>query len=54
MPIHWGTLWPIGMGRVTPHLLEGPPVEFARYAARGAPKLQVLLPRPGKTVAIPR
>jgi L-ascorbate metabolism protein UlaG (beta-lactamase superfamily) len=54
VPIHWGTLWPIGMGRVMPHLLEGPPLDFARYAAVLAPEVQILLTPPGATVPIPR
>ncbi|HYI23102.1 MAG TPA: MBL fold metallo-hydrolase [Candidatus Limnocylindrales bacterium] len=54
VPIHWGTLWPIGMGRVMTHLLEGPPVEFARFAAIEAPDVAVLLTPPGQTVPIPR
>jgi L-ascorbate metabolism protein UlaG (beta-lactamase superfamily) len=54
VPIHWGTLWPIGMGRVMTHLLEGPPVEFARHALIEAPGVRVLLTPPGSTVPIPR
>jgi L-ascorbate metabolism protein UlaG (beta-lactamase superfamily) len=54
VPIHWGTLWPLGMGRVTPHRLEKPPLEFAEAAARKAPEVQLLLTPPGKTVPIPR
>jgi L-ascorbate metabolism protein UlaG (beta-lactamase superfamily) len=52
--IHWGTLWPLGMGRVTPGRLQNPPLEFARHAARIAPQVDVLLTPPGATVAIPR
>jgi L-ascorbate metabolism protein UlaG (beta-lactamase superfamily) len=54
VPIHWGTLWPIGMGRVMTHLLEGPPLDFARHAAALAPEVAVLLTPPGATVPIPR
>jgi L-ascorbate metabolism protein UlaG (beta-lactamase superfamily) len=54
VPIHWGTLWPLGMGRVTPHRLERPPLEFAEAADRKAPNVRVLLTRPGTTVPIPR
>ncbi|HEY7025576.1 MAG TPA: MBL fold metallo-hydrolase [Candidatus Limnocylindrales bacterium] len=54
VPIHWGTLWPMGMGRVMPHRLERPPLEFEEAAARKAPEVRVLLTPPGKTVPIPR
>jgi L-ascorbate metabolism protein UlaG (beta-lactamase superfamily) len=54
VPIHWGTLWPLGMGRVTPHRLERPPQEFAEAAARKAPEVELLITPPGKTVPIPR
>ena len=37
VPIHWGTLWPLGMGKVMPQRLEKPPLEFAEAArAQGA------------------
>lgn len=54
VPIHWGTLWPMGMGRVMPHRLQQPPVDFARYAAKLAPDVRILLTPPGETVPIPR
>ncbi|MGH2463349.1 MAG: MBL fold metallo-hydrolase [Candidatus Limnocylindria bacterium] len=31
VPIHWGTLWPYGMGRVAAGRLAGPPADFARW-----------------------
>lgn len=54
VPIHWGTLWPMGMGRVVPNRLERPPLEFAVAAARKAPEVKVLVTPPGETVPIPR
>lgn len=54
VPIHWGTLWPMGMGRVTPHRLQRPPLDFARFASETAPDVAVLLTPPGETVPIPR
>lgn len=54
VPIHWGTLWPMGMGRVMPHQLQRPPLDFARFAAETAPDVTVLVTAPGETVAIPR
>lgn len=54
VPIHWGTLWPMGMARVMPDRLEQPPLEFAAAAAKRAPEVRILLTLPGTTVPIPR
>ena len=54
VPIHWGTLWPLGLDRVKPHRLQQPPVEFAAAAGRHAPEVNVLLTRPGESVDVPR
>jgi L-ascorbate metabolism protein UlaG (beta-lactamase superfamily) len=51
VPIHWGTLWPYGLGRVVPGRLTDPPREFARFARRYAPDVQVLLTPPGQPVS---
>ena len=51
IPIHWGTLWPFGMGRVVPGRLTDPPREFARFARRYAPGVRVLLTPPGEPVS---
>jgi L-ascorbate metabolism protein UlaG (beta-lactamase superfamily) len=51
VPIHWGTLWPFGMGRVVPGRLTDPPREFARFARRYSPGVRVLLTPPGQPVA---
>jgi len=51
VPIHWGTLWPLGLGRVVPGRLTDPPREFARFARRYAPDVQVLLTPPGQPVS---
>jgi L-ascorbate metabolism protein UlaG (beta-lactamase superfamily) len=51
VPIHWGTLWPFGFGRVVPGRLTDPPREFARFARRYAPGVQVLLTPPGRPVS---
>jgi L-ascorbate metabolism protein UlaG (beta-lactamase superfamily) len=50
VPIHWGTLWPYGFGRVVPGRLTDPPREFARFARRYAPGVRVLLTPPGEPV----
>ena len=54
VPIHWGTLWPVGMGRVMPGRLHQPPLEFARQSERVAPSTRVLVTQPGETISIPR
>ena len=38
VPIHWGTLHPIGLSRVRPATRVDPPHEFARLAAAAAPE----------------
>ena len=50
VPIHWGTLWPLGLGRVRPHRLSQPPLEFAELAARSHPDVTVLITPPGDRV----
>jgi L-ascorbate metabolism protein UlaG (beta-lactamase superfamily) len=54
VPIHWGTLWPLGLGRVAPHRLQAPPLQFARWAAIVAPEVVVYTTPPGDSVPIPR
>lgn len=39
VPIHWGTYWPRGMGRVRPGRLSEPPREFAAAARELAPEV---------------
>ncbi|MFI5254289.1 MAG: MBL fold metallo-hydrolase [Candidatus Limnocylindrales bacterium] len=51
VPIHWGTLWPYGLGRVRPERLSGPPREFAALADRD--QGQVLVTPPGQRVSFP-
>ena len=49
VPVHWGTFWPVGLGRVRRHELDGPGPTFAAHAARLAPAARVHLLRPGAT-----
>jgi L-ascorbate metabolism protein UlaG (beta-lactamase superfamily) len=53
VPIHWGTLWPLGMARVRAHRRQEPPVEFEAAVRRLAPRVTVLRTAPGETVALP-
>jgi L-ascorbate metabolism protein UlaG (beta-lactamase superfamily) len=54
VPIHWGTFWPYGLGRVQVHRLTQPPLQFANHAAETRPESGVLVTPPGETVALPR
>ena len=49
IPIHWGTLHPVGFGHLKPRFLYDPPQAFARYAAHLAPNVSVQVVAPGKT-----
>jgi len=51
VPIHWGTLWPFGLGRVRPGRLTEPPIEFAARVARTHPSTTVLITPPGGTAS---
>jgi L-ascorbate metabolism protein UlaG (beta-lactamase superfamily) len=53
VPIHWGTLAPIGLGRAPrKDWLHKPPREFARQAARLAPGVDVRLLEPGSSTEL--
>jgi L-ascorbate metabolism protein UlaG (beta-lactamase superfamily) len=54
IPIHWGTLWPRGLGRIRPGRLIDPPHEFAALAASTHPATSVLVTPPGSTVSFVR
>jgi L-ascorbate metabolism protein UlaG (beta-lactamase superfamily) len=52
VPIHWGTLWPYGLGRFSADRLEGPPAEFVRCLDErvGPTGARALIARPGERV----
>lgn len=52
VPIHWGTLWPYGLDRVSPGHLSGPPAEFARGLAEREAEIgaRPLIALPGERV----
>jgi L-ascorbate metabolism protein UlaG (beta-lactamase superfamily) len=52
VPIHWGTLFPIGLGYAGSDRLTEPPREFARHAARLAPGVKVTILEPGTTLEL--
>jgi L-ascorbate metabolism protein UlaG (beta-lactamase superfamily) len=48
IPIHWGTLQPIGVARRRRERLGDPPRLFARHVARLAPSVEVAILEPGQ------
>jgi L-ascorbate metabolism protein UlaG (beta-lactamase superfamily) len=52
VPIHWGTLWPVGCHRVRPDRFSEPGPEFARFAAETAPGVDVRVLPPGSSLLL--
>jgi L-ascorbate metabolism protein UlaG (beta-lactamase superfamily) len=52
VPIHWGTLYPLGLGRFRSDRLTQPPLEFARAAADVAPEVGIRILQPGETTSL--
>jgi L-ascorbate metabolism protein UlaG (beta-lactamase superfamily) len=52
VPIHWGTLFPVGLARTKGHMLVRPPVEFVRHLAELAPGVQSRVLAPGDTLTL--
>lgn len=52
VPMHYGTFWPLGFGRVRPHLFHGPGQEFAVRVERAAPDTAVRVLAPGETLEV--
>ncbi|WP_328460601.1 MBL fold metallo-hydrolase [Actinoplanes sp. NBC_00393] len=52
VPIHYGTLWPIGFGRVRRHMFDEPGARFAEHAVRTSPDTQVRVLRHGETLTV--
>jgi L-ascorbate metabolism protein UlaG (beta-lactamase superfamily) len=52
VPIHWGTLYPIGVARVRGKALVRPPHAFAALAAQVAPGVRVEILAPGETLTL--
>lgn len=52
IPIHWGTLLPIGLARNYREHLGDPPRLFAEHAARLAPSVDVRILAPGESTAV--
>lgn len=48
IPIHWGTLHPLGMGWWQPNFLTTPPHRFVEHARTLAPQVDVQIVEPGQ------
>jgi L-ascorbate metabolism protein UlaG (beta-lactamase superfamily) len=52
VPIHWGTLYPVGLARLRPHPLRSPPHEFAARMREIAPQAEVRVLSPGEATSL--
>jgi L-ascorbate metabolism protein UlaG (beta-lactamase superfamily) len=52
VPIHWGTLWPVGCARMRPDRFTEPGPEFARFTAEKAPAVRVRVLPPGSSLQV--
>ena len=53
IPIHWGSLHPIGLGWLKPRFLHEPPDIFAKHAAELVSHIRVEIVDPGQTLSLP-
>lgn len=53
VPIHYGTLWPRGMDRVSPHLFHPPGAEYAACCGAVSPATTVHVLDPGESLTLP-
>jgi L-ascorbate metabolism protein UlaG (beta-lactamase superfamily) len=52
VPVHWGTFWPMGLGRVRQHMFREPGERFAGHAREVAPDSQVRVLTHGESLTI--
>jgi len=52
VPIHWGTLYPLGLARLRPGPLNAPPREFVARARDLAPQVEVRVLAPGEATSL--
>ena len=53
-PIHWGTLYPLGLRRVAGRQFEGPGEAFREAVAMRAPGVEVRVLQPGQSMSLGR
>jgi L-ascorbate metabolism protein UlaG (beta-lactamase superfamily) len=54
VPVHYGTLWPIGLSRLRPHMFAAPGGRFAELAERTSPDTRVRVLSQGETLTVGR
>jgi L-ascorbate metabolism protein UlaG (beta-lactamase superfamily) len=54
VPVHYGTFWPVGMGRIRSHMFREPGARFAELAARALPDVHVRVLGQGETLTVGR
>lgn len=52
VPIHWGTLYPLGLARLRPGPLRSPPRELAAWMRDLAPQSELRVLAPGETTSL--
>ncbi len=52
IPIHWGVLRPLGIGRLKPRYLSEPGNDFARFAREAVPDVDVRVLAPGESIDV--
>jgi L-ascorbate metabolism protein UlaG (beta-lactamase superfamily) len=52
VPIHWGTLYPLGLARLRPEPLRSPPHELARWMRELAPQSELRVLTPGEATSL--
>jgi L-ascorbate metabolism protein UlaG (beta-lactamase superfamily) len=52
VPIHWGTLYPLGLARFRPGPLRSPPREFAAWMRDLAPQVEARVLAPGEATSL--
>ncbi len=52
VPIHWGTLYPLGLARLRPEPLRAPAREFATWMRKLAPQVELRVLAPGEATAL--
>ncbi len=52
VPIHWGTLYPLGLDRLRPGPLRTPPREFATRVREVAPQVEARVLAPGEATSL--
>jgi L-ascorbate metabolism protein UlaG (beta-lactamase superfamily) len=52
VPIHWGTLYPLGLARLRPEPLRAPAREFATWMRKLAPQSELRVLAPGETTSL--